>query len=662
MAESDKFLSKRSLRRHVKRNADAVMATLHSERVTYNSPSPSSMEVDSYNNDAGDWCSSDSSSSEDDRSATSGLEENPNLFGSDFSSSDMQDEVTDTDTDSDADSDCDNLRDDLRAWAVATNTPLSHLSSLLAVLKRHLPQANLPKDGRTLLSTPKSIEVQLKAGGSMHYFGVVKGITSRMQESPTLVMRHTLHLKINVDGMPLFKSSNKQFWPILALIEEDPDQIPFVVALFFGQSKPTNVNEYLSDFLEETSIILSDGFAFSGNLHKVVISAFICDAPARAFLKNIKPHNSYYGCERCVQEGVWCNGRMNYPETTAPPRTDESFKAQSQSDHHKGESALSKINIGLVSQFVLDFMHLVCLGVVRKLIWLWMRGPLPTRIGNQSIMSISQKIIDLGKSLPKEFNRRGRALTEVDRWKASEFRTFLLYTGPIALKNNLPKSMYEHFLLLHVGITILCSPHLSTQYCDYAEKVLRVFVQNFSIIYGDFVVYNVHSLLHLADDVRKFGPLTQISAFPFENFLYTLKRQIRKPNQTLQQIVKRLSEQKLNHSVSQTRPILHNPPPNYPCEKFSLSVHEPNNMVLSGHSTFRIERIAKTDGCTKFFARKCLNKQSLFTSPVDSLNLGIAYFEGLSADVVALSEPAIDAKVVAMPFKHGFATYRLNHT
>lgn len=85
-------------------------------------------------------------------------------------------------------------------------------------------------------------------------------------------------------------------------------------------------------------------------------------------------------------------------------------------------------------------------------------------------------------------------------------------------------------------------------------------------------------------------------------------------------------------------------------------------MVLSGHSTFKIERIANTDGCTKFFARKCLNKQSLFTSPVDSLNLGIAYFEGLSADVVALSEPAIDAKVVAMPFKHGFATYRLNHT
>ncbi|KAL2082539.1 hypothetical protein ACEWY4_022357 [Coilia grayii] len=496
----------------------------------------------------------------------------------------------------------------------------------------------------------------------MHYFGVVTGIMTRMQDSPTIALRQTIHLQINVDGMPLFKSSNKQFWPILALIEEDPERMPFTVALYCGHSKPTNTYDYLSDFVEEMSVILEEGFTFNSTSHSIVISAFICDAPARAFLKNIKSHNSYYGCERCDQEGVWSNGRMNYPLTSATPRSDGSFRSQHQKDHHKGESPLSQINIGLVSQFVLDFMHLVCLGVVRKLIWLWMRGPLATRIGSQSVQSISQKIIALGKSLPKNFNRKGRALTEVDRWKATEFRTFLLYTGPIVLKSNLPNSMYDHFLLLHVGITILCSPHLSSHYCDYAEKVLKVFVQNFSAIYGDFIVYNVHSLLHLADDVRKFGPLTQISAFPFENFLHSLKKQIRKPNQTLQQVVKRISEQKPTNSVSHSRP-LHNSLSNHSCcTKLSLSIYEPNNIVLSGHDMFRIERIANIDGCTTFFVRKFINKQSLFTSPVDSLNLGTAYCEELSAEVVALSEIAIDAKVVALPFKHGFAAYRLNHT
>ncbi|KAG7470152.1 hypothetical protein MATL_G00136460 [Megalops atlanticus] len=551
MAESNKILSKRSLRRHVK-NTEAVVATLQSiNRNTYNTFVEDSntavllMEVDSCDSDAGgDWFRA--TSGQEDMSATSGQEENTK---SDYYSSDEQDEDSDID-----DSNTDNLCDDLRAWAAATNTPLSHLSSLLTVLRKHLPNANLPKDGRTLLSTPTSTEVQSKAGGSMHYFGVANGIKSRIEDSPTLKSIHTLRLQINVDGMPLFKSSNEQFWPILALIEEDPNRIPFVVALYSGQSKPSDANEYLSDFVMEMERIASDGVVYQSKLYKVEISAFVCDAPARAFIKNIKSHNSYYGCERCAQEGVWSNNRMNYPETNAASRTDESFKAQLHSDHHRdGESALIRINIGMVSQFVLDFMHLVCLGVMRKL-RLWMRGPLPSRIGNQSMTAVSDKLVLLGKKLPKEFGRKGRSLREVDRWKATEFRTFLLYTGPIALKNTLPDAMYNHFLLLHVGITILCSTHLSEHYCDYAEKVLTVFVQNFSVIYGDFVVYNVHGLIHLANDVRKFGPLPKISAFPFENYLYQLKRKISKPNQPLQQIVKRLTEQPLNiSSVSQSQ-------------------------------------------------------------------------------------------------------------
>ncbi|XP_041942160.1 uncharacterized protein LOC121705313 [Alosa sapidissima] len=378
----------------------------------------------------------------------------------------------------------------------------------------------------------------------MHYFGVANGVRARIDDNAILKSTHTLHLQINIDGLPLFKSSNKQFWPILGLIEEDPCRIPFVISLYCGYSKPSDENEYLSDFVTEMGKLASDGLEYQSYFYRIEISAFVCDSPARAFVKNIKAHNSYYGCERCVQEGAWLNHRLNYPDTNSVLRTDEHFRAQTHTDHHKeGESALLQINIGMVSKFVLDFMHLICLGVVRKLIWLWMKGPLPTRIGNRSITIISDRLIRLGKNLPKEFGRKGRSLREVDRWKATEFRTFLLYTGPIALKKTLPKLMYDHFVLLHVAISILCSPRLHKHYCDYAENVLRVFVQNFPVIYGDFVVYNVHNLIHLASDVRKFGPLPQISAFPFENFLHKLKRQIRKPNQSLQQDVRRLTEQ-----------------------------------------------------------------------------------------------------------------------
>jgi len=37
------------------------------------------------------------------------------------------------------------------------------------------------------------------------------------------------------------------------------------------------------------------------------------------------------------------------------------FDELQDTDHHKGTSALQDLGIGMVSQFVLDYMHLVCL-------------------------------------------------------------------------------------------------------------------------------------------------------------------------------------------------------------------------------------------------------------------------------------------------------------
>ena len=471
---------------------------------------------------------------------------------------------------------------------------------------------------------------------------------------------HTLHLQINVDGLPLFKSSNEQFWPILGLIEEDPCRIPFVIGLYCGHSKPSDANEYLSDFITEMGKLASDGLDYQSDFHQIEISAFVCDAPARAFLKNIKAHNSYYGCERCVQEGVWLNHRLNYTATNSALRTDENFREQTYTDHQKvGESALLQINVGMVSQFVLDFMHLVCLGLMRKLIWLWMKGPLPTRIGNRSIVVISDRLTRLGKNLPKEFGRKGRSLREVDRWKATEFRTFLLYTGPIAVKKTLPKIMYDHFLLLHVAIFILSSHRLHKHYCDYADNLLRIFVHNFPLIYGDFVVYNVHNLIHLASDVRKFGPLPQNSAFPFENFLYKLKRQIRKPNQPLQQVVRRLTEQASISRVSLPSSSLSSSPTaslfHYTCDRFTLSVQGGDNIILCANNILKIEEIQRTVSGTSFVVRQYLQQQPFFTCPMNSV------VKEMSRETFVITESDIDCKMVAIPYKNKIVIYPLNH-
>ncbi len=76
-------------------------------------------------------------------------------------------------------------------------------------------------------------------------------------------------------------------------------------------------------------------------------------------------------------------------------------------------------------------MHIVCLGVVRRLLIYLTRGPKVCRLSVRQKDAISQKLIALRGKMPSEFARQPRGLHEIDRWKATELRQFLLYTGPV---------------------------------------------------------------------------------------------------------------------------------------------------------------------------------------------------------------------------------------
>jgi hypothetical protein len=141
--------------------------------------------------------------------------------------------------------------------------------------------------------------------------------------------------------------------------------------------------------------------------HDFRVSKFICDVPARSFL-NLN-HNSYHGCERCIQEGSYL-GRVVFQDFESPQRTDISFKNKLDLDHHTGDSPLIKLRLDPIAQFPLDYMHLVCLGVTRKLIYSWIKGPLKTRLLPRNIARISAKLIDLQRHIPSELRRKPKSL------------------------------------------------------------------------------------------------------------------------------------------------------------------------------------------------------------------------------------------------------------
>lgn len=108
---------------------------------------------------------------------------------------------------------------------------------------------------------------------------------------------------------------------------------------------------------------------------------------------------------------------------------------------------------------------------------------------------------------------------ELDRCNATEFRTFLLYVGAVVLRKLLSKPEYEHFSVLHVGIRILASPVLCRQQKAYAGELVQHFVDKFEDIYGcDQMVYNLHTLGHLAGECPTHGPLDSFNAFPLKVF------------------------------------------------------------------------------------------------------------------------------------------------
>lgn len=150
----------------------------------------------------------------------------------------------------------------------------------------------------------------------------------------------------------------------------------------------------------------------------------------------------------------------------------------------------------------------------------------------------------LGQWMPKEFNRKPQSLLDLCRWKATVLRFFLLYAGPIILNTDIiPEEYICHFNALSCAIRILCHPIDCKKNNNYANELLRYFVKEFKILYGEqFVTSNVHNLIHLAQDVKLYGPLDSFSAFDFENYMQFKKKMLRKHANPLQQIHRRLTE------------------------------------------------------------------------------------------------------------------------
>jgi hypothetical protein len=578
------------------------------------------------------------------------------------------------------------IRSLLSAWAVAYSISHKALLALLEILCAYFTE--LPKDPRTLLKTPRTdVALKVVSNGSYYQFGLADQIESQIVDHSFEVNSNTsVSLQINIDGVPIFKSSGGQFWPILGKIDKPFVSKPFIIGIFYGVNKPSDL-DFLTEFVDECRKLLQHGVVYNGFVIKLAFSAFVCDTPAHAFLKGTKGHTAYSACERCCQTGIW-NGKMTYPEVNASKRTDIAFDEMQDPEHHNKRSPLSDLGIGMVSQFVLDYMHLVCLGVVRRLIWLWQSGPIVTkcRLGANCITSISDKLISLRAFMPREFARKPRLLNEWQCWKATEFRQFLLCTGPVVLLGKLSSSAYSNFMLLSVAMFVLLSKSSSDSEIDYAHDLLVLFVQHFSGLYGsDMVVYNVHNLVHLADDARQYGCLDNVSAFCFENYLGRLIKLVRRPSKPLEQIVHRLMERKAlpvcSHKTdnsSGTSPNANTIEEHHSnvipsslgiCRQYKrltmdgvcISVQAGDNCVTIGHDIAIVRNIVIQNGEKLLINQKFQDQRDFYTYPCPSSRFRIYQVCGIRNELLVGNLNDFITKNVMLPYNDSYVIIPLLH-
>ena len=214
---------------------------------------------------------------------------------------------------------------------------------------------------------------------------------------------------------------------------------------------------------------------------------------------------------------------------------------------------------------------------------------------------------------------------------------------------------HDHFVTLSVAIRLLSETDSATRgvSISLADKLLKMYVRQARRYYGrKFLVYNVHNLTHIAADVGRFGlSLTELSSFPFENYLGTLKRYVRGRRNPLVEIVKRRDEfQSANVDKPRSKRCLKVLP------NGRDSVFEVDDGVVF------VRRIANkgTYFCDMFTWNVFAN---FFEKPIPSMSLGIYYLASDSPSTrVVVDRSVLYRKYVCVPYNDdGFVLSALLH-
>lgn len=347
------------------------------------------------------------------------------------------------------------------------------------------------------------------------------------------------------DGVKLFNSSRKSLWAIHLYLNclkpvrrYVPDSI-IVVALYVGDHKVNMQDFFFPLFTELKRINDAQGILIQKDKQSLrfmpIITHCTCDLPAKADVQGMVGHAGHYACGFCMHPGVAVKKNKeskSYVRYTDRKRTEHLRTHERTIQTYERLTASSKSIEGiksiscmvgsedfdLVNGFAIDYMHCILLGVMNKLLDLWLNPSnhkQPYYIGPRLQAALNNRIIRIKPT--SEISRKPRPILERADYKANELRSLLLYYLTFSLPGLLRKIYIDHFHLLSSACYILLKERISLQELDLAEERLIKFSNDFERLYGAFnITLNIHLLKHMGTSVRHLGPLWAQSAFAME--------------------------------------------------------------------------------------------------------------------------------------------------
>lgn len=268
------------------------------------------------------------------------------------------------------------FRESLASAFIKGNLTHAQGNIILKTLRSLSYLAYFPQDTRTLLNTPRvAPQVRRIYPGEYLHIGFEKVLIRILQKTPSHLIPDLLNIDLNTDGARLNKSGNLQIWPIQCMIANIPGSKPEVAGVYKGPKKPYSIDLFLDEFIKDILLVIErGGIFFRDKQIPIALRAFIADAPARSWILNHFGHTSSHPCSKCKVVGIHSDGQLVFTGIEHRIRTDDEYARCVDDDHHKGPSPLSRLPIGLVSQVSVEYMHLICIGIVKKLLSAWITG------------------------------------------------------------------------------------------------------------------------------------------------------------------------------------------------------------------------------------------------------------------------------------------------